>query len=140
MRKSASTPLFKLSSRLEHYFEMSKVDATEALRLYRHFCKQTERVVEYLGVAKKLQNLLNVPIPNLKHVRPFLVSTKFPSDPKEQAPVSLVNSLEEYLNDSHFEQNRIEYKANKEAVDKAGRNGGKSRGVTKKLAEPSKLS
>ena len=28
-----------------------------------------DRVVEYLGVAKKLQNLLNVPIPNLRHVR-----------------------------------------------------------------------
>lgn len=48
---------------------MSKVDAQEALKIYRHFCKETERVVEYLGVAKKLQNLLNVPIPNLRHVR-----------------------------------------------------------------------
>jgi len=49
--------------------------------------------------------------------------------------VSLVNSLEEYLKDPHFEQNRIEYKASKEAA----RNGGKSRGVTKKLAEPSEF-
>jgi hypothetical protein len=55
---------------LEHYFEMSHVDSQQALTIYRHFCKQTERVVEYLGVAKKLQNLLNVPIPNLKHVSP----------------------------------------------------------------------
>lgn len=53
----------------EHYFEMSKIDAKEALDIYRHFCEETERVVEYLGVAKKLQNLLNVPIPNLRHVR-----------------------------------------------------------------------
>ena len=53
---------------LEHYFEMSHVDAEQALAIYRHFCKQAEYVVEYLGVAKKLQNLLNVPIPNLKHV------------------------------------------------------------------------
>jgi hypothetical protein len=52
----------------EHYFEMSHVDATEAIKIYKHFCKQTEHVVEYLGVAKKLQNLLSVPIPNLKHV------------------------------------------------------------------------
>lgn len=52
----------------EHYFEMSKYDAEDALSIYRNFCGQTERVVEYLGVAKKLQNLLNVPIPNLKHV------------------------------------------------------------------------
>ena len=54
---------------LEHYFEMSHIDAQEALAIYKHFCKQTESVVEYLGVAKKLQNLLNVPIPNLRHVR-----------------------------------------------------------------------
>ena len=48
---------------------MSRIDAAEALKIYRHFCKQTEYVVEYLGVAKKLQNLLNVPVPNLRHVR-----------------------------------------------------------------------
>lgn len=48
---------------------MSHVDAEQALAIYRHFCTQTEKVVEFLGVAKKLQNLLNVPIPNLKHVR-----------------------------------------------------------------------
>ncbi|KZV66314.1 ANTH-domain-containing protein [Peniophora sp. CONT] len=91
---------------LEHYFEMSHVDAEQALAIYRNFCKQAEYVVEYLGVAKKLQNLLNVPIPNLKH-----------------APVSLVKSLEEYLNDPNFEQNRIEYKANKDAADRSVRNG-----------------
>ncbi|KAH7922316.1 ANTH-domain-containing protein [Leucogyrophana mollusca] len=89
---------------LEHYFEMSKIDAEQALAIYRHFCKQTERVVEYLGVAKKLQNLLNVSIPNLKH-----------------APVSLAGALQEYLNDPNFDQNRIEYKASKEAADKNGR-------------------
>jgi len=74
--KSINIPFFVLTTQLEHYFEMSKVDATEALRLYRHFCKQTERVVEFLGVAKKLQNLLNVPVPNLKHVRLSLTSIK----------------------------------------------------------------
>ena len=40
-----------------------------------------------------------------------------------QAPVSLVGSLEEYLNDPNFEQNRIEYKANKDSADKGLRNG-----------------
>ncbi|KAL4066001.1 ANTH domain-containing protein [Scleroderma citrinum] len=85
---------------LEHYFEMSRPDAKEALNIYCHFCNETEHVMEYLGVSKKLQNLLNVPIPNLKH-----------------APVSLVSSLEEYLNDPNFEQNRIEYKATKAAAD-----------------------
>ncbi|KAJ8473464.1 hypothetical protein ONZ51_g7857 [Trametes cubensis] len=86
---------------LEHYFEMSHIDAEEALGIYKNFCKQTERVVEYLGVAKKLQNLLNVSIPNLRH-----------------APVSLASSLEEYLNDPNFEQNRIEYKTQKEAAER----------------------
>lgn len=90
---------------LEHYFEMSKIDAEQALSIYRHFCTQTERVVEYLGVAKKLQNLLNVPIPILKH-----------------APVLLASALQEYLNDPNFEQNRIEYRTNKETADRNGRN------------------
>ena len=116
---------------------MSKVDATEALRLYRQFCKQTERVVEFLGVAKKLQNLLNVSVPNLRHVGLLPPTAKLSSNPWSQAPVSLLKSLEEYLNDPHFEQNRIEYKASKVAVDKSMRNGGKSRGVTKKLDDPS---
>ena len=34
-----------------------------------------------------------------------------------QAPVSLVGALEEYLRDPNFEQNRLEYKANKAAAD-----------------------
>ena len=54
---------------------MFRTDAEEALNLYRHFCSETERVVEYLGVAKKLQNILNVPIPNLRHVGSFVLST-----------------------------------------------------------------
>ncbi|KAJ4473659.1 ANTH domain-containing protein [Lentinula aciculospora] len=94
---------------LEHYFEMSHVDAEQALAIYRNFCKQTERVVEYLGVAKKLQNILNVPIPNLKH-----------------APVSLAGALEEYLNDPNFEQNRIEYKTNKASTQRGLSNGATS--------------
>lgn len=53
---------------LEHYFEMSHVDAESALSIYRKFCRQTEKVMEYLAIAKKLQNLLNVPVPNLRHV------------------------------------------------------------------------
>jgi len=53
---------------IEHYFEMAQVDATTALKIYKSFCKQTEKVVTYLGIAKKMQNILNVQIPNLKHV------------------------------------------------------------------------
>jgi len=85
---------------LEHYFEMSHVDATTALKTYKIFCKQCERVVSYLGVAKKLQNIINVNIPNLRH-----------------APVSLSGSLEEYLNDPNFETNRQEYKESKRVAD-----------------------
>ncbi|KAJ7078249.1 hypothetical protein C8R44DRAFT_895988 [Mycena epipterygia] len=76
---------------LEHYVEMPHTDATEALAIYRHFCTQAEHVVEYLGVARKLQNLVDVPVPNLKH-----------------APVSLPGALQEYA----FEQNGIEYHTN----------------------------
>lgn len=59
---------------LEHYFEMSHVDAESALSIYRKFCRQTEKVMEYLAIAKKLQNLLNVPVPNLRHVGFFFPS------------------------------------------------------------------
>jgi len=52
----------------EHYFEMSFIDAEQALAIYKYFCEQTERVVEYLAISRKLSNLINVPIPNLKHV------------------------------------------------------------------------
>ncbi|POW22096.1 hypothetical protein PSHT_01693 [Puccinia striiformis] len=85
---------------LEHYFEMSHVDATTALKTYKIFCRQCERVVSYLGVAKKLQNIINVNIPNLRH-----------------APVSLSGSLEEYLNDPNFETNREEYRESKRIAD-----------------------
>ncbi|KIR98832.1 ENTH domain-containing protein [Cryptococcus deuterogattii 2001/935-1] len=78
---------------LEHYFEMSKVDATDSFEIYKSFIKQTDKVVDYLSIARKLHNVLNVPVPNLKH-----------------APTGLVKALEEYLNDPNFEQNRIDYK------------------------------
>lgn len=40
-----------------------------------------------------------------------------------QAPVSLAGALEEYLKDPNFEQNRIEYRTNKEAAERAERLG-----------------
>lgn len=109
---------------LEHYFEMSQVDASSALAIYRNFCKQTERVVEYVAVAKKLQNLLNVPVPNLRHVR--IACARDVVLNLSQAPVSLAGALEEYLKDPNFEQNRIEYKTNKAIADenlKTGKSG-----------------
>jgi hypothetical protein len=54
---------------------MSHVDAEQALVIYRHFCKQAEYAVEFLGVAKKLQNLLNVPIPSLNLVMFSIVAS-----------------------------------------------------------------
>ncbi|EAU90322.2 ENTH domain-containing protein [Coprinopsis cinerea okayama7 len=113
---------------LEHYFEMSHIDAQDALKIYRNFCSQTSKVVEYLEVAKKMQNLLNVPIPNLKH-----------------APVSLAGALQEYLDDPNFEQNRLEYRANKKASDEASKRpkDGKSKTTSvtfKESTEPSSSS
>jgi hypothetical protein len=82
---------------------MSKSDATEALAIYKSFIAQTDRVVDYLGMAKRLHNVVNVPVPNLKH-----------------APTGLVKALDEYLNDPNFEQNRIEYKRSLGVVEGKG--------------------
>lgn len=79
---------------------MSKPDATEAFDIYKSFIKQTDKVVDYLGVVRKLHNIVNVPVPNLKH-----------------APTSLVKALEEYLHDPNFEENRREYKASLGVVE-----------------------
>ncbi|KIR31630.1 ENTH domain-containing protein [Cryptococcus deuterogattii MMRL2647] len=89
---------------LEHYFEMSKVDATDSFEIYKSFIKQTDKVVDYLSIARKLHNVLNVPVPNLKH-----------------APTGLVKALEEYLNDPNFEQNRIDYKKSLGVVEGGNR-------------------
>ncbi|CAG8441550.1 13522_t:CDS:2 [Ambispora gerdemannii] len=85
---------------LEQYVEMSLVDAKDALEIYRTFVKQTELVVDYLSVARKLQSALGMSIPNLKH-----------------APVSMTVFLEEYINDPDFEKNRQEYKLSKNSAD-----------------------
>jgi phosphatidylinositol-binding clathrin assembly protein len=82
---------------LDQYFEMSKIDAKNALQIYKTFVKQTEKVVDYLGAAKKIQGRLDVDIPNLKH-----------------APTSMTVALEDYVNDPDFEINRQQYKLAKE--------------------------
>ncbi|KAL9592082.1 MAG: hypothetical protein Q9179_007072 [Wetmoreana sp. 5 TL-2023] len=83
---------------LEHYFEMSKYDAEQALEIYKTFSKQTDRVVQFLSVARQYENSTRLEIPKLKH-----------------APTSLTSSLEEYLNDPDFEINRRQYLAQQEA-------------------------
>ena len=83
---------------LEHYFEMSKVDAERALGIYKTFSRQTEEVVSFLSIARQYENATRLEIPKLKH-----------------APTSLTNSLEEYLNDPDFEINRRQYLAQDDA-------------------------
>lgn len=92
---------------LEHYFEMSKYDAEHALAVYAGFAKQTSRVVAYLKVAKNLEHMTKLHVPNIKH-----------------APTSLMQSLEEYLHDPDFEINHRQYLAEKQA--KAGKSGATS--------------
>ena len=77
---------------------MSKYDAERALGIYKTFSKQTNQVVEFLGVARQYENSTRLEIPKLKH-----------------APTSLTSSLEEYLNDPDFEINRRQYLAQQEA-------------------------
>ncbi|BFZ63050.1 hypothetical protein YB2330_004162 [Saitoella coloradoensis] len=77
---------------LEHYFEMSRYDAERALEIYKVFVDQTEGVVEYLSIARSLEGSTRLQIPNIKH-----------------APTSLLASLQDYLKDPNFEQNRAQY-------------------------------
>lgn len=102
---------------LEHYFEMSKVDATNALEVYKRFCTHTEKIVAFLSSARKIAHHLNINIPNLRH-----------------APVSLAGALKEYLDDPNFEKNRQEYKENKRVADGKGAKSG-NKDVEMKKAE-----
>jgi hypothetical protein len=54
---------------------MAKTDAHEALSIYKAFVKQNDKVVEYLNTAKGLSRVLDVPIPNLRHVSSFSFSS-----------------------------------------------------------------
>ncbi|CAG8516834.1 3507_t:CDS:2 [Diversispora eburnea] len=54
---------------LEHYMEMSKIDARDALQIYKTFVKQTEKVVDFLGAAKGLSIISGM---NLKHTLLFV--------------------------------------------------------------------
>jgi len=105
---------------LEHYFEMSKPDATRALDIYKRFCVHTEKIVAYMSSAKKVSFSLAVPIPNLRH-----------------APVSLAGALQEYLDDPNFENNRLEYKENKRIVDSGGSVASKAKAETTSVAKKS---
>ncbi|KAJ5834523.1 hypothetical protein N7447_000549 [Penicillium robsamsonii] len=81
---------------LEHYFEMSRPDSVRALAIYKTFTKQTEEVVQFLGVARHFQSATRLEIPKLKH-----------------ASTDLARLLEDDLNDPDFDLRRREYMAKK---------------------------
>lgn len=47
---------------------MAKTDARESLEIYKRFAKQTEAIIDYLSMAKRLQRDLQIEIPIGKHV------------------------------------------------------------------------
>lgn len=83
--------------------------------------KQTELVVNYLGVARVHEHSTRLEIPKIKH-----------------APTSLAASLEEYLNDKDFEINRRQYLAEKEAKKAGGKatNGASKPAESKVTSKP----
>ncbi|KAJ9661342.1 hypothetical protein H2201_006534 [Coniosporium apollinis] len=100
---------------LEHFFEMSHPDAERALMIYKEFTKQTDRVVQYLSVARLHEHSTRLEIPKIKH-----------------APTVLASSLEEYLKDKDFEINRRQYLATQQA-----KKGGRATNGTSKPSEAS---
>ncbi|KAF9210445.1 hypothetical protein BGZ59_009436 [Podila verticillata] len=72
---------------LQHYFEMTKDQARLGLQIYKTFAEQTTKVMDYFSVAKRMETVIHITIPQLKH-----------------APLSLVRTLEEYLNSPDFEE------------------------------------
>ena len=77
---------------------MSRPDAERALQIYKTFSRQTELVVQYLSLARQYESHTRLEVPRLKH-----------------APTTLTNALEEYLNDTDFENNRKQYMAQQES-------------------------
>lgn len=84
---------------------MNKHDAKQALVIYKTFAQQTEEIVGYLDTARRFEDYLLMKIPSIKHVSNILC-IKIRQSAKllyyildNQAPLSLVTALEEYLND-----------------------------------------
>ncbi|KAF9361937.1 hypothetical protein BGX26_009393 [Mortierella sp. AD094] len=72
---------------LQHFFEMGKDEARLGLKIYKVFAEQTTKSMEYFSVAKRMEAVIHINIPQLKH-----------------APLSLVRTLEEYVNSPDFEE------------------------------------
>ena len=77
---------------------MSRPDAERSLQIYKTFGRQTELVVQYLGLARQYETHTRLEVPRLKH-----------------APTTLTNALEEYLMDADFESNRKQYLAQQDS-------------------------
>ncbi|KAK3694693.1 ANTH domain-containing protein [Podospora appendiculata] len=105
---------------LGHFFEMSKPDAERAMEIYRTFTRQTDFVVQYLGVARQYEHHTRVEVPKLKH-----------------APVNLGRQLEEYLKDPDFEIHRRQYLAELEAKKTKGGSAGASKSTKNESAPKS---
>lgn len=84
---------------LEHFFEMSRYDAERGLEIYREYCILTGRVVDYLKVAKHMEYATKLHIPTLKH-----------------APISLVENLEDYLQNGGPEGDKGPHAKNNNSV------------------------
>src|SRR4051794_35950756 len=86
---------------------MSKTDAERAMDVYRTFTKQTDFVVQYLGVARQYEHHTRAQVPKLKH-----------------APVNLGRQREGYLRDTDFDVHRRQYLAELDAKKSKGGSGG----------------
>ena len=109
----------RLTKRVGRYFELSRVDAERAIAIYKVFTKQTDQVVQYLSIARQYEHVTRLEIPKIKH-----------------APTSLVNSLQEYLDDNDFDVNRRQFIAEQQ-LRKGGSSGTATRS-TKNDAPSSK--
>ncbi|VEU21334.1 DEKNAAE102326 [Brettanomyces naardenensis] len=83
---------------LEHFFELSKVDAQRAFNIYTNFTKETSQVIDFLRVAKHLEHVTKLHVPTIKH-----------------AQTSLTDSLRDYIEDPYFDVNRRQYLAEQDA-------------------------
>lgn len=88
---------------IEHFLEMSKPDAERAVAIYKTFVKQTERVVNYLSMARHYEHQTRLEIPKMKH-----------------APTNLIGSMEDYIKDPEFETNRRQYLAEQQNKKNGG--------------------
>ncbi|KAI8598119.1 ANTH domain-containing protein [Dissophora ornata] len=101
---------------LQHYFEMTKDQARLGLQIYKTFAEQTTKSMDYFSVAKRMESIIHITIPQLKH-----------------APLSLVRTLEEYLASPDFEEGQ---KSASKPVEPSSNKSTSKPSVTKSPAAP----